>query len=172
MFSVIVLRSTFTIRSTTGISRNSPGPFGSASRRPSRKMIPRSYSRATLIAETRKSTTRKSWIATRISAAAIGSILLGDGLDDERQLWANAGDTHLLARLEGLAARRLRAPELALHEDQVVAAGLADLADHRLRSDADRATAHLHRLRQREDPQRAEADRERAQQRRVHVVVR
>src|SRR6476660_9434007 len=48
---VIVRRSTFTIRSTTGISRNSPGPFGGSSSRPSRKTTPRSYSRATRIAE-------------------------------------------------------------------------------------------------------------------------
>ena len=51
MFSVIVRRSTFTIRSTIGIRRKRPGPFGSGSSRPSRKTMPRSYSRATLIAE-------------------------------------------------------------------------------------------------------------------------
>ena len=37
--SVIVRRSTFTIRSTIGISRKRPGPFGSGSSRPSRKTI-------------------------------------------------------------------------------------------------------------------------------------
>ena len=50
MFSVIVRRSTLTIRSTIGISRKRPGPFGAGSSRPSRKTMPRSYSRATLIA--------------------------------------------------------------------------------------------------------------------------
>jgi len=33
-----------------GISRNRPGPFGGDLRRPSRKMTPRSYSRATFTA--------------------------------------------------------------------------------------------------------------------------
>ena len=46
-FNVIVRRSTFTIRSTIGIRMKSPGPFGSGSRRPRRKITPRSYSRAT-----------------------------------------------------------------------------------------------------------------------------
>ena len=173
MFSVIVRRSTLTIRSTIGISRNRPGPFGSASSRPRRKMIPRSYSRATLIAEIRKSTTRKSRIATRIRAAAIelGSYS-DDGFDDERQLGPDARDPHALARPQRLAAGRPRAPELALDEDQVVAPGLAELADHRLRPRPDRATAHLYRLRQREHPDQADADREGDEQRRVHVVVR
>src|SRR4051812_4453152 len=172
MFSVIVRRSTFTIRSTIGISRNRPGPFGSASSRPSRKTIPRSYSRATLIAETRKRITRKSRIATRINAAATGGILLGDRFHDERQLGADTRDAHPLARPERLLTGRLRAPELALHEDQVVAAGLAELADHRLGPNLYRAAAHLYRLRQREHPDQAEDDRERGQERRVHVVVR
>ena len=39
MLSVIVRRSTFTMRSTIGIRRKRPGPFGSGSRRPSRKTI-------------------------------------------------------------------------------------------------------------------------------------
>src|SRR5436190_19992508 len=119
MFSVIVRRSTLTIRSTIGISRNRPGPFGSASSRPRRKMIPRSYSRATLIAEIKKSTTRKSRMATRIRAAATTAILLGHGLDDERELRADARHAHPLARPERLAVGRPRAPELALDEDQV-----------------------------------------------------
>src|SRR4051794_40610183 len=159
MLRVIVRRSTLTIRSTIGISRNRPGPFGSAISRPSRKTIPRSYSRATLIAEIRKSTTRKSRIATRINAAAtagsypragsrtngldpsrcvdrppgpsphglsVGTAsgaLVGDRFHDERQLGADARDAHLLARPERLLAGRPRAPELAVDEDHVVAAG-------------------------------------------------
>ncbi len=47
---MIVRRSTLTIRSTIGISKKRPGPFGSGKSRPSRKTMPRSYSRATLIA--------------------------------------------------------------------------------------------------------------------------
>ena len=56
MLSVIVRRSTFTIRSTIGIRMKRPGPFGGSSSRPRRKTTPRSYSRATLIAASRKST--------------------------------------------------------------------------------------------------------------------
>jgi len=52
---VIVRRSTFTILSTMGMMRNSPGPFA-PTRRPRRKMTPRSYSRTTLIALIRNST--------------------------------------------------------------------------------------------------------------------
>jgi hypothetical protein len=67
-FSVIVRRSTFTIRSTTGISRKSPGPLGSGSSRPRRKMTPRSYSRATLIAAKRNINTRRRAAAMAINA--------------------------------------------------------------------------------------------------------
>src|SRR5690242_5030699 len=106
MFKVIVRRSTFTIRSTTGISRKRPGPFGSGSSRPRRKMIPRSYSRATLIAETRNRTIRKSRIATRIRAPATNLILLGHRLDQERQLGADVRDAHPLAGAQRLAVDR------------------------------------------------------------------
>src|SRR5690349_22412497 len=75
--SVIVRRSTLTIRSTTGISRNSPGPFGAGSRRPSLKTIPRSYSRATLIAAKRNRTIRNSRIAMMMSAASITGSYVG-----------------------------------------------------------------------------------------------
>src|SRR5439155_17731607 len=70
MLSVIVRRSTLTIRSTIGISRKRPGPFGSGSSRPSRKMIPRSYSRATLTAASRKSS-RMTATATTATIAAV-----------------------------------------------------------------------------------------------------
>jgi hypothetical protein len=68
MFSVIVRRSTRTIRSTIGIRMNRPGPFGCGRRRPRRKITPRSYSRATLIALTRNSTRRKTTAARKIRA--------------------------------------------------------------------------------------------------------
>jgi hypothetical protein len=71
MLSVIVRRSTLTILSTTGIRMKRPGPFGSGSSRPSRKMMPRSYSRATLIAEIRKRTSRKARTMMTISTAAM-----------------------------------------------------------------------------------------------------
>ena len=69
MFSVIVRRSTRTMRSTTGIRMKRPGPFGSGSRRPSRNTMPRSYSRATLIALIAKSSTRKTTTAKTMRAA-------------------------------------------------------------------------------------------------------
>jgi hypothetical protein len=74
-FSVIVRRSTLTIRSMIGISRKSPGPFGSGSSRPSRKITPRSYSRATLIAELRKSRTMTATTATMINPVTSAILL-------------------------------------------------------------------------------------------------
>src|SRR6266542_139115 len=73
MLSVTVRRSTLTIRSTIGIRMKRPGPFGSGKRRPSRKTIPRSYSRATLIAEIKNSTSSKSRIAAMIKTALMAS---------------------------------------------------------------------------------------------------
>src|SRR3712207_5419376 len=68
MFSVTVRRSTRTILSITGMSRKRPGPFGGERRRPSRKMTPRSYSRATRIAAESRSRTRRTTAAIAISA--------------------------------------------------------------------------------------------------------
>jgi hypothetical protein len=73
--SVIVRRSTFTIRSITGMRRKRPGPFGSGSSRPRRKITPRSYSRATLIAAKRNRTTRKMTTAAMMYAAFTVRIL-------------------------------------------------------------------------------------------------
>src|SRR5438874_2561884 len=75
MLSVIVRRSTRTIRSTTGIRMKRPGPFGSGSRRPRRNTIPRSYSRATLIADVRKRTSRNA-TAARMTRAAVTDWIL------------------------------------------------------------------------------------------------
>src|SRR5947208_5856745 len=79
MLSVIVRRSTFTIRSTIGMRRKRPGPFGSAKRRPSRKTMPRSYSRATLTALNRKRTRRNAKTRTMTSAAVMGVLSRGLG---------------------------------------------------------------------------------------------
>ena len=62
-FSVTVRRSTLTIRSMSGISTISPGPFCAISR-PSRKMTPRSYSRRILIEAASK-------ISAKIRSSAI-----------------------------------------------------------------------------------------------------
>src|SRR5688500_8615868 len=119
-FSVIVRRSTLTIRSITGMSRKRPGPFGSGSSRPRRKITPRSYSRATLIAAKRNISTRKAAAAMAIRAInesrPFGSgcrrsygeaeAVRVDGLDDE-----------LRAGLEGGAVGAARLPELAVDED-------------------------------------------------------
>jgi hypothetical protein len=51
------------------MSKKRPGPFGFGSNRPSRKTMPRSYSRATLIAEKRKRTIRRSRTAATMIAA-------------------------------------------------------------------------------------------------------
>src|SRR5947208_18423 len=130
MVSVMVRRSTLTIRSTTGISRKRPGPFGSGRRRPSRKTIPRSYSRATLIAEIKKRTSRKR-TTTRTTTAAVTAriLLLGEVLDVEREVGPDSRDADPLARPERSAVSGCRTPELAVHEDEVVAPCLADLAD-------------------------------------------
>src|SRR4051812_22223646 len=111
MLSVIVRRSTLTIRSTIGIRMKRPGPFGSGSNRPRRKTIPRSYSRATLIAEMRNSTRMSATATSAMTAAVTGRSLL-DLLD--RQLEpVHALDLHVLARDELGAVGPVRAPELA-----------------------------------------------------------
>src|ERR1700756_1783995 len=111
MFSVIVRRSTLTMRSTIGISRKSPGPFGSGSRRPRRKTMPRSYSRATLIAEIRKRTIRKTTTASATSPAAMAEL-------SHCQL--EPVDTFDLNVVTGDELRTVgapRAPQLAVDED-------------------------------------------------------
>src|SRR6478672_6308613 len=112
MFSVIVRRSTLTMRSTIGMRMKSPGPFGSGSSRPRRKMMPRSYSRATLIAENRNSTTMKRTTTKMTRTADTTRTLL------HRELEALDGfDPDVLARHEVAAVGAMRAPELALDED-------------------------------------------------------
>jgi hypothetical protein len=106
MSSVIVRRSTLTIRSTIGIRMNRPGPFGSEKRRPSRNTIARSYSRATLIAEIRNNTSSKSKIATMISAAGMSSPFecvgcrnLSSGCTSRSSITRKFGTPHSQARL-------------------------------------------------------------------------
>ena len=79
----------------------------------------------------------------------------------------------LLARPSGSPSAVRALPELAVDEHEAVAPGLADLADHRLRRRRGPAGgAPATRLRDRERPEAAEADRERDDERRVDVVVR
>src|SRR6186997_1020383 len=74
-FRVTVRRSTRTILSMIGMSRKMPGPLGGDFRRPSRKITPRSYSRATRTDAERKMSSRIATAATAISLAT-GEILL------------------------------------------------------------------------------------------------
>src|SRR2546426_5288217 len=165
MLSVIVRRSTLTIRSTIGISTNSPGPFGAGSSRPRRKMIPRSYSRATLIAEKRNRTTKKSRTATMMIAALMNGsyvVALAGGTSrfsqtpstgplrgrtlrvgsDRQHEAVQRLDTHALARAQLLAVCRACLPELAVHVDEAVPPDLADRTGDQLRADLDGSVAN------------------------------
>src|SRR4051812_14706263 len=172
--SVIVRRSTLTILSTTGISRKRPGPFGTGSKRPSRKTMPRSYSRATLIAEKRNRTTRNSRIAMMTRAALIGldptSVGLAGGTSRVPQAPSTgplrggalrvpyvsgphsqhepvkrlAADSFAGPQL--FSARSARPPELPVDEHEPVTTPLADRAGDHLRRHLDRLVPHLPRL--------------------------
>src|SRR4051812_7527134 len=166
MLSVIVRRSTLTMRSTTGISRKRPGPFGSGNSRPSRNTIPRSYSRATLIAEIRKRTTRKSR-TTRATRPTAMTELSHRELEPVHRL-----DLDVLAGHELAAVRPPGPPELSLDESLPRRANDRLRADDAQRPDAHRPPSHLHRLRERERPERAECDREREDERQRGVVGR
>src|SRR5437763_10687191 len=188
MLRVIVRRSTFTIRSTIGIRRKRPGPFGSARRRPRRNTIPRSYSRATLIAEIRNSTSRNRRIAMMTRAAATlrvqvtragpheprrvrhrRSIL--NGFDGEDEAVARL-DANVLTGLEGPAVLHAGLPQLAVDEDESVSTHLADRTCDPLGADADRAAPRLPGLADCERPQRAEAERDADHQRLRRVIRR
>src|SRR5215218_3515079 len=166
MLSVIVRRSTFTIRSTIGISRNSPGPFGCGSSRPSRKTIPRSYSRATLIADTRNRTAKNRMIAATIRYSM------------PRILESAHGEREALDRLDPDALARgercggARAPQLAVHEDEARLAGDSLHPDDLLGADGHRAPSYLDRLRQRENPEAADHERDREDERNRRLVRR
>ena len=61
----------------TGMSRKRPGPFGGDLSRPRRKITPRSYSRATLIAAKRKNRTIRRTTTITMIAADTGSAPFG-----------------------------------------------------------------------------------------------
>src|SRR5262249_32667007 len=136
MFKVIVRRSTRTMRSTIGIRKNSPGPLGSWTRRPSRKTMPRSYSRRTLTAAIAYSSTQNTPITKTISAAVnsplrrrrgrrlrswVASVRAYGSHFDPMYLEGEAVDAIDLDLLAGdEPVVRARAPELAVDEDEPV----------------------------------------------------
>src|ERR1043165_175000 len=122
---------TRTIRSIGAKTRKSPGPFASGSRRPRRKITPRSYSGRILIEASRyrpkmMAKIRIPGIFRRTSAA-----ILLCGLDNQMQP-LDAGHAHARAFVDGLLGHGV--PDLAVHEDLPLGAerrpGHADLADH------------------------------------------
>src|SRR6266550_2948237 len=115
--SVIVRRSTLTIRSTTGMRMNRPGPFGCGSNRPSRKTMPRSYSRATLIAAKRNNTIRNRRIAMMTRAALTPTILCVFGLDGQNQAVERL-DADVVAGAELFAPDGAGLPQLAVDEHE------------------------------------------------------
>src|SRR5437879_5955925 len=121
MFSVIVRRSTRTIRSTTGISQISPGPFGCGNSRPSRKPIARPYSRKTLIALIAYSTSKKR-TTPRATRAALNWCRLRSCVDPthvEGQI-VEARDPDPVARVQRVVG--VGPPELAPDEDLALTA--------------------------------------------------
>src|SRR5579862_4211251 len=118
MLSVIVRRSTFTIRSTTGMRKTTPGPF-CGSRRPRRKTTPRSYSRRILT---------KNMVGF---LSAFG----GDGQFEPVQC------VHLdvLAGEQLCSVAGVRVPEPSVDEDKPVLADITVHADERLRPCCDRS---------------------------------
>ena len=98
-FSVTVRRSTRTILSTIGMRRKRPGPFGGERRRPSRKITPRSYSRAT-----RTDAERRSRRMTRTAATAMMAAFM-------RLLWRRVLPSYARRRsTPGERLRRLLSP--------------------------------------------------------------
>src|SRR5262249_50409648 len=147
-------RSTFTIRSTTGMRKKRPGPFGSGSSRPRRKTMARSYSRATLSAPIRNSTTTR-----RTTASAIQTAVTARSYSDEMNLKREPVELVDLDALPGPKRfGRTRLPELAvnLHEAPLLDDALH--ADDVLRADEDRPTTHGDRLRDRPGPETADHD--------------
>ena len=106
------------------MSRKRPGPFGGWSSRPSRKTTPRSYSRATLIAAKRKISRMKRTAPTRIRAAITGDPMRARvrGAVARSARARRAPRLDLVAGAQLLAVGRPRAPELAVDEDEPVAA--------------------------------------------------
>src|SRR6266566_1281535 len=130
MLSVIVRRSTLTIRSTIGIRKTTPGPFGGSSRRPSRKTTPRSYSRRILMNMTGPFGGRGWWVLGRSHRGADS----GDGqLEPVERFHFN-----VLARKQWRAVACTGSPKLPVCEHEPVLANFAFAADDRLRSCLDR----------------------------------
>src|SRR5256885_11907320 len=124
MLRVIVRRSTLTIRSTIGIRKTTPGPFGS-SRRPSRKTTPRSYSRRMRM----KSMVVLSGVGGCLLRCVCGQL---DGCDGQLEP-VQCVHLDVLAGEQLRSVARVRSPELAVDEDEAAPAHLAVHADEGLR---------------------------------------
>src|SRR5262245_17245024 len=117
------------MRSTIGIRKMIPGPLGLPSRRPRRKITPRSYSRRTLIDALSTTSTSTMTMKTTIRAAITAllsersassyGVLLGlrraRMANDEPQAIFDVLYDDVVARGERLAVGRARLPELAPH---------------------------------------------------------
>src|SRR5690349_19281955 len=160
IWSVIVRRSTLTIRSTIGMSRKRPGPFGSGKSRPSRKTMPRSYSRATFRALIRNSTSRNRTTTRTTTAAVTTSTLHPVHVESEA---VQPVDANALARGEGLGGVRM--PELAADEDEPTCTDDPFHADDLLRPDCDRHPSGTDGLADRKRPEAADRGRERDHER-------
>ena len=116
------------MRSMTGMSRKRPGPFGSGSRRPRRKMTPRSYSRAILTAANRNRSTTTDAATRAISPTdtppSAQPSPVGDGMDPttSRKPSSTFSTRTCSPGTSGEPSARSRPPELAVERDEPVTA--------------------------------------------------
>src|SRR5688572_9057618 len=140
----IVRRSTRTIFWMTGQTRMSPGPF-TPSKRPRKKITPRSYSRNTLMALLSTMITRTAMTPQKIGTLDIRFLPLFLGGDVERQP-VHAVNTEALSASHGYAADRI--PLLAINPHLAgsveIANGFGRVADQLFRAGHDRPAPCAH----------------------------
>ena len=164
IFSVIVRRSTLTMRSIIGIRMNQPGPFGGSRSRPSLKMTPRSYSRAILIAaaparaRSRGRRRPRSRACPRVDPRPAGAALAQRPTPGARprRPWMSSTATRSPTS-ERLPVLGDGLPQLAVDEDEPIAPRDTCGADHGRRTDRDRSASRLQDLGERERRRTASA---------------
>ena len=173
-FSVTVRRSTLTIRSTIGMIRKMPGPFGSGRSRPRRKMTPRSYSRVILTARKRSrtriaTTTAKS---DQGDAHAVCSSSVGCAVDPTTSRKpSSTSSTRTCSPGTSGEPSAVRARQSSpLTKTSAVAPHDAFVADEVRRADSRRQAAHADDLRDREAEEDGEGARDREGDRQRHLV--